>query len=452
MFPQGVFVTINLLARVFLLLAIIVSSNRSLDVRAQGTTPAVVVTQLGTISPASVDTLESAMLLAKERNALALVIELDTPGGLLESTRRMTRTILNSPIPVIVWVGPGGARAASAGSFITVAAHIAAMAHATNIGAAHPVSGAGLPTSPDSQDGKIAMEKALKDALAMMESIATTRGRNVEMARSFVLASESITAEEAVNNKVVDLLADSLDELMSRVENRPVKLESGETINLTLKGARIIRHKKNARQTILEIVSDPNIFYLLFLAGVIGLGFELTHPGVIFPGVAGAICLLLALVAMSVLPVNYGGLGLLLTGIVMMVAEIFVPSFGALGIGGIIAFVLGSLLLFDPATGIAVSLWAILPGAIAISLALAFLALVTLKTLRSRVTSGQQGMPGARAEVIRDFTENVGQVRVSGEIWTAELPSGETARAGDEVKIIKVVGLKVYVIKNTREF
>lgn len=411
---------------------------------AQQGVPTVVVTQLGTISPASADILESAMRLAKEKQAVALVIELDTPGGLLESTRRIVRDILNAPIPVIVWVGPNGARAASAGAFITMAAHVAAMARATNIGAAHPV-GVGLPTSKDGGDGKVAMEKALKDTLAMAESIANTRGRNVELARSFVLASESITAEEALANKVIDLLADSVDELLDGIVERPVKMESGSTINLTLKGARIVRHEKHLRHKILEVVSDPNIFYLLFLAGIIGLGFELTHPGVILPGVAGAICLLLALVAMSVLPINYGALGLLLSGLVMMIAELFVPSFGALGIGGIIAFILGSSLLFDPATGLAISIWTILPGALAVAGVLAFIGFVTLKAMRSRVMSGQEAMVGARAEVLRDFAGNTGQVRVNGEIWTAELPSGETALSGDRVVVKKVDGLKLFV-------
>lgn len=448
--PHGGFVTTTLFRRLLSCIVLAISSTNIQEAGAQGTAPSVVVTAIGTISPASVDILESAMSLAKKRNAVALVIELDTPGGLLESTRRMTRDILISPIPVIVWVGPGGARAASAGSFITMAAHVAAMAHATNIGAAHPV-GVGLPSTKGGGDGSIAMEKALKDTVAMAESIATTRGRSVEMARSFVLASEAITAQEALENKVIDILADSLDELFERIVDRPVRLDSGVTTTLTLKGAKIIRHEKNFRHAILEIVSDPNVFYLLFLAGIIGLGFELTHPGVIFPGVAGAICLLLALVAMSVLPVNYGGFCLLIAGIIMMIAEIFVPSFGTLGIGGIIAFILGSLLLFDPATGVSVSIWTILPGAFAIALFLAFIGLVTLKTLRSRVTSGQEGMAGKSAVVFRDFSGNMGQVRVNGEIWAAELPFGETAKAGEELTVVKSERLKLNVVRKTKD-
>lgn len=409
----------------------------------------VVVTKAGTISPASVDILRSAMELALEENAAALVIELDTPGGLLESTRKMVQEILNAPVPVIVWVGPNGARAASAGSFITMAAHVATMAHATNIGAAHPV-GVGLPTGKDGGDSKTAMDKALNDTLAMAESIATTRGRNVELARSFVLASESITAEEALSNKVIDVLADSLEQLLAAIDGRKVTLQSGEERTLDLKGARIVWHEKTLRHRVLEIVSDPNIFYLLFLAGIIGIGFELTHPGVIFPGVAGAISLILALVAMSVLPVNYGGLGLLLAGIVMMIAELFVPSFGTLGIGGIIAFVLGSLLLFDPATGLSVSLWTILPGVIAVAGTMLFIGLVTLRVLRSSVNSGKEGMAGLIGEVTRDFIGNSGHVRVNGEIWTAELPPGETARVGDQVTVSRVDGLKLCVERKTK--
>ena len=414
----------------------------------QAITPStVVIAEIGIISPASADILHSALNLATENQASALVIALDTPGGLLESTRVMIREILNAPLPVIVWVGPKGARAASAGAFITMAAHIAAMAPATNIGAAHPI-GIGNPLNKDEGDGKIAAQKALNDTLAMAESIAKARGRNVEFARSFVLASESITADEALANKVIDLMADSLDDLLAAVSGKSVTLASGNVVVLQVKDTRIIRFEKSIRHQLLELVSDPNLFYLLFLAGIIGLGFELTHPGSILPGVAGAICMILALVAMSVLPINFGGLALLLVGIAMMVAELFVASFGSLGIGGLIAFFLGSFLLVDPASGLGISIWTILPGTLAIGGFLAFIGLITLKAIRSRIKSGQDGMIGLQGEAIQDFAGETGQIRINGEIWAAELPGGQTARVGERVEVLRTVGLKLFVKKS----
>ncbi len=408
------------------------------------TMPVAIVSEIGIIGPASTDILASSIKSAAENKASVLVLILDTPGGLLESTRSMVQQILNAPLPVIVWVGPKGARAASAGAFITMAAHVAAMAPATNIGAAHPI-GVGYPGNKDGGDGKIAAEKSLNDTLAMAEAIAKARGRNIELARSFVLASESITSEEALSNKVIDLMAGSLDELLSSASGKTVTIESGKNITLELKGAKVVRFEKNIRHRLLEIISDPNLFYLLFLAGIIGLGFELTHPGVILPGVVGAICMILALTSMSILPINFGGLLLLVAGIAMMVAEIYVPSFGSLGIGGLIAFILGSSLLVEPEYGITISFWTILPGAAAIAGFLALIGLVTLKAIRSRVKSGSEGMIGQEAEVIRDFTGTTGQVRVQGEIWTGEVASGKTAVAGESLKISRVDGLKLFL-------
>ena len=415
---------------------------------AAAATPVAIVAEIGIISPASADILESSIKTATDNKASALVLILDTPGGLLESTRVMVQQILNAPLPVIVWVGPKGARAASAGSFITMAAHVAAMAPATNIGAAHPI-GVGFSPNKDGGDGKIAAEKSLNDTRAMAESIAKARGRNVELARSFVLASESITSEEALSNNVIDMIASSLDELLSSVTGKTVTLESGIKVALELKGARVIYFEKSIRHRLLEIISDPNLFYLLFLAGIIGLGFELTHPGVILPGVVGAICMILALTSMSILPINFGGLLLLLAGIVMMVAELYVPSFGSLGVGGLIAFILGSSLLVEPEYGLGISIWTIIPGAAAVAGFLAFIGLVSLKAIRSRVKSGFEGMIGQQAEVIRDFTGTSGQVRVQGEIWTAEVPPGKTAVAGESLRISRIEGLKLFLEKDT---
>lgn len=418
--------------------------------RATAAEKTVVHVELGVIGAASLDILEAAMREAEHQGASALIVSLDTPGGLLESTRTMVRDILNAKIPVVVWVGPKGARAASAGAFITMAAHVAAMAPATNIGAAHPI-GIGFGSRNGSQkdsDSSIAMEKTVQDTLAMVESIAKTRNRNVEMARSFVLASESITAEEAVTGKVIDFMAGSLDEVVKLSSGKSITMGDGAQLTLDLTDARLVHFKKSIRHRTLEVLANPDFFYLLFIAGLIGLGFELTHPGAVFPGVAGAICMLLAMIAMSTLPVDLGALGLMLAGVAMMVAELFLPSFGSLGVGGFAAFVIGSMLLVDPSgsTGLGISWWTILPGALAMAAFLAFVGLVSLRAMRTRVHSGQEGMIGKTARATKNFAAGQGHVRVDGEIWNAvNSEDGAEIAEGDELVIQAVDGLLLHV-------
>jgi membrane-bound serine protease (ClpP class) len=422
------------------------------------TEKSVVTVELGVIGTASVDILESAMLQAERTGASALVICLDTPGGLLDSTRKMVREILNSKIPVIVWVGPKGARAASAGAFITMAAHVAVMAPATNIGAAHPVGlgGIGSPSGEPQDDSqknsnsRIAMKKTLEDTLAMVEAIAKARNRNIEMARSFVLASEAITAEEALASKVIDFMADSVDDALTKATGKSIIIGNDPVVTLDLTSAKVVKFKKSIRHSLLEVLSNPDFFYLLFIAGLIGLGFELTHPGAIFPGVVGAICMLLALIAMSTLPVNLGAFGLMLAGVAMMVAELFLPSFGSLGVGGLAAFVIGSLLLVDPSgqAGLGISVWTVLPGALALAIFLAFIGIVSLKAMRGRVRSGQEGMVGKTARASQNFVDGQGHVRVDGEIWNAKtLDLNCVVHDGDDLLVEAVEGLLLTVSK-----
>ncbi len=401
---------------------------------------------IGIIGASSDDILQSAVALAKERGAAGLTIRLDTPGGSLEVTRSMVKTILNADFPVLVWVGPSGSRAASAGAFITLAAHIAAMAPGTNIGAAHPIQ-IGMSGDKNEQDSHAA-KKIENDTAAFIESIAKTRARNVEMAVSFVLASTSIAAEQALENKVIDLIASDLSTLYQQVDGREVLLASGTTVKIQAANAQIIRYESSLRQSLLTILSNPNLFYLLFIAGIIGLGFELTHPGALFPGVLGGVAMILALISMSILPVNFGALLLLLVGIAFMVGEMFLPSFGVLGFGGFAAFVLGSILLIDPGnvSGLAISLVTIIPGTLAVAGAAIAIAYLVVKSERSRVISGTEGMKGERGEALQDFVNGEGQVRVEGEIWSARTDDASVSvRGGDRVEIMEVQGLLLLV-------
>jgi len=401
--------------------------------------------EIGIVGPASSDILSGAINNVRKSGFRGMIIKLDTPGGQLESTRSMVKEILGAEFPIIVWVGPAGARAGSAGAFITLAAHVAAMAPGTNIGAAHPVTVGSTNSGEESDEMK---EKIANDTVAFIESIANVRNRNVEMARSFVLASESVTAEEALEAKVIDVIAKNEADLFAQISGREVNLANGAKTTLTTTGAPIVKHEKTLRQKLLEILSNPNLFYLLFLAGIIGLGFELTHPGALFPGIAGAICLILALIATSVLPVSYGAVGLILVGVALLVAEMFVPSFGILGIGGLVSIVIGSVFLVDPGNeyGLRVSLFAIVPGALTIAGVTMAVGIMVLRAERSTVKSGKEGLIGQIGPVISEFRNGVGQVRIAGEIWQARIDAADgDPPKGTRVKVIRAEGLVVDV-------
>ncbi|MBI1993931.1 MAG: ATP-dependent Clp protease proteolytic subunit, partial [Deltaproteobacteria bacterium] len=294
----------------------------------------------GGINPAVDDFIRESIARARSKGARALIIQLDTPGGLLTSTRSIVKDILGAPVPVIVYVAPSGAGAGSAGVFITLAAHIAAMAPGTNIGAAHPVAGGG-------QEVKGVMGEKIENFTASFsEAIAEKRGRNTEWAIQAVRRSVSITEKEALKKNVIDIVAKDVDDLLRQAEGKKVDLDGRDQV-LSFADARVERFEMGLKQKILNTLSDPNIAYLLLMAGILGLYMEFSHPGVIFPGVAGGICLLLALTSFQILPINYAGLLLMLLGIALLIGEAFLPSFGVLGIGGAISLGLGSLLLFD---------------------------------------------------------------------------------------------------------
>jgi len=381
----------------------------------------------GSINPAVDDFIRESIARAKVSGARALIIQLDTPGGLLSSTRTIVKEILGAPVPVMVYVAPSGAGAGSAGVFITMAGHIAAMAPGTNIGAAHPVAGGG-------QEVKGVMGEKIENFTASFsETIAQKRGRNTEWAIQAVRKSVSITEKEALKKNVIDIVAKDIDDLLMQAEGRKVDLD-GRSQTLSLKNVRIVRHEMSLKQKILNTLADPNIAYLLLMAGILGLYMEFSHPGVIFPGVAGAICLLLALTAFQLLPFNYAGLALILLGIALLIGEAFLPSFGVLGIGGIISLALGSLLLFDTeGSGLAVERSIVFTAVTTLGAFMLAVSYLVYRSQKSKPTLGIEGLIGEIGEV-RGRLSPTGKVFVHGEYWNAQA-DGEI-EIGEKVKVV----------------
>ncbi len=393
------------------------------------------------IGPASAEILNGALHRVEEEKLDGLVIQLDTPGGLLDSTRGMVQAILASPKPVAVWVGPSGAHAGSAGAFITLAANIASMAPGTNMGAAHPVGLGGRDLPGD----KIS-EKVINDAVALMESIAEMRHRNAEMAVSFVRNSASLSAEEAYRHKVIDLIAHDPTEMLRKLNRQQIQTASS-TVTLDTSAPAFVSYEKTLRQRFLEVLSNPNIFYLLFIGGLIGIGFELTHPGVLAPGVLGGLSLILALIASANLPVNFGAMLILAASIAFMVAELFLPSFGILGIGGIIGFLIGSILLVDPnnVQGLRVAWSAVVPAVATVGVFIACVFFLVIRSTHSKRQSGVEAMVGKHATVLVDFINGEGRVTIWGENWAARAKNGENYVKKDIVEIDAVDGLTLVV-------
>ncbi len=408
----------------------------------------------GPIGPATRDYIERSIDKAVAQDAALIIIRMDTPGGLDTSMRDIIQEILVSPIPVITYVAPSGARAASAGTYILYASHVAAMAPATNLGAATPVKIGGLPkppspdkgTKPEQQDppeAKDAMSrKVINDAVAYIRGLAQMRDRNVEWAEKAVREAASLTAEDALAQNVIDIVASDMTDLLKQLNGRKVTV-LGQEVMLDTDGLMLQHLEPDWRSRLLAIITDPNVAYILMLIGIYGLIFEFSNPGAIVPGVAGAICLLLALFAFQVLPVNYAGLGLMLLGITLMVGEAFAPSFGALGLGGIIAFVIGSIILMDTdVPGFGVSLPLIGAFALFSSILFTLVLVMAIKARRRPVVSGMEELVGATAEVIADF-DGEGKVRVHSEIWTARTCS--PVAKGQQVKVTKLDGLTMWV-------
>ncbi|HXG02966.1 MAG TPA: nodulation protein NfeD [Candidatus Binatia bacterium] len=392
----------------------------------------------GVISPITVRLIESALDRARAEGHQALVIELDTPGGLERSMRAIVQRLLGSEVPVIVYVAPTGARAASAGVFVTLAAHVAAMAPATNIGAAHPVAlGGGV--------DKESLRKIENDAAAFARTVALERGRNADWAEKAVRESVSITEREAVRLKVVDFVAESLAEVLAKADGRRVKTASGP-VTLATAGAAVHTIEIGFRDRLLSILTDPNVAYILMMLGTIGLLAELYNPGAIFPGVLGAISLILAFFAFQSLPINYAGLLLILLGLGLLIAEIKIVSHGILAAGGVVAMALGSLMLFDTPGigGLRVSWWVIGPTLAVTAGLFLFVLTAGVRALTRRPVLGAEGLIGLTA-VARGPLAPQGQVAVQGELWRAV--ADEPVEDGAPVRIVGVEGLTLRVVK-----
>jgi membrane-bound serine protease (ClpP class) len=373
---------------------------------------------------------------AEEEGAELVLIQLKTPGGLDMSMREIIEKILNSKVPVVVYVAPSGARAASAGFLITMAADVAAMAPGTNIGAAHPVSGSGQPMD------ETMSKKVESDAAAYIRSIAAKRGRNVELAEKAVVESQSWTEDEALQAGLIDYVAGSQAELLKELDGVTVTRFDGSETVLHTSGATVEELEMTLPQRILSVVSNPNIAYILMTLGVLGIYFELANPGAVLPGVIGVICLILAFFALQVLPVNYAGLLLILVGIGLLIAEALTPAFGALGLGGVVAVVLGSLILFKeqeiPTPALQLSWAVILPVTLTLVIMFGFIARLVIKAQRSKPTTGDIGLAGEIGTAKSDI-DGTGKVFVHGEYWDAK--SQYKIAKGDRVRITGVQGL-----------
>ena len=396
-----------------------------------------VITVSAAITPPLASYILQSIEEASKTGAEGLIIRLDTPGGLDLAMRDIAKGILNAPLPVIVYVAPAGARAASAGVIITIAAHIAAMAPGTNIGAAHPVA-IGLGGEMD----KTMKEKVENDAVAYVIGIAKKRGRNEEWVEKAVRKSVSIPAEEALQLKVIDFTAADLGQLLEQIDGKEVFLPTGKK-QLKAKGATVHEKKMDARHEALAALSDPNIAYILFLLGLAGLYFEFAHPGVILPGIVGGISLILAFFAMQTLPVNYAGILLILFAVVLFIAEVKVISHGILTIGGIVSLVMGSLLLFDsPDPALRVSMQVMIPSLIVICLFFAGIIRVVLKAQMRKRHMGKEGMIGAVGEAVTGVHDS-GKVFVHGEYWNAW--SDRVVEKGKKIRVVQVEALKVKI-------
>ncbi|MGH8278170.1 MAG: NfeD family protein [Gammaproteobacteria bacterium] len=398
----------------------------------------------GAIGPATADYVAEGLKTAAAQHAKLVILEMDTPGGLSDSMRSINKAILASPVPVVTYVAPSGSRAASAGTYILYASNIAAMAPATNLGAATPVELAGGSSSTPAKPETAEQRKVLNDAVAYIRGLAQLRGRNADWAEQAVRNAASLTADEALQQHVIDLMADNVPALLAQLNGRKVTTDAG-TVTLNTVGIAVQDYHRGFRVRFLEVLTNPTLAYILLLIGVFGLIFEALHPGGVLPGVVGAIALLLALYAFHLLPVNFAGLALIVLGIILFVTETFVPSYGTLSIGGLAAFVFGSIILMNTSVpGFQVSRGLI--GGIATAVALLIIGIlwVAVRAHRRPVVTGAEEIIGSRGQALSDFApSDTGSVRVLGEIWSAR--SDTPIRTGAAVRVARREGLILWV-------
>jgi membrane-bound serine protease (ClpP class) len=425
---------------IFLLLVLVVAAP-SLPQTGQTAGPVVVATYEGVINPVAAEYLHDAMSFAEAKHAQAVILRLDTPGGLDTSMRLMIKDVTGSAIPVVVYVAPSGGRAASAGVFLTIAAHVAAMAPGTNIGAAHPVAMGG------GEMDKTMKEKVENDSIAYIKSIAEQRGRNVSWAEDAVRKSVSVTEKEALTLKIIDLIADDLPALLKKLDGRKVQMGQASAL-LQTKDVEILEFEIGWRLELLKALSDPNIAYLLMTLGTIGLLAELYNPGAILPGIVGAISLILGFYSLQSLPINYAGVLLLLLGIVLFVLEATVTSYGLLAIGGILSMLLGSLMLIKTDAPFLQISWAVIVPVIGLAALVAFAMVgMGMRAMRQRPVTGSEGMIGL-VGMAKTALAPRGQMAVRGELW--EAISDEPVEAGAMVEVTAIEGLTLRV-KSTPE-
>jgi len=396
---------------------------------------AMIIELEGPISPGSAMYVIRGLERAEEEGAALCILRLDTPGGLATSMRSIVKAILNSSVPVAVYVGPRGAGAASAGVMVTVAGHVAAMAPGTNIGAAHPVAAGGKEIE------KTMSEKVVNDMAAYARGIAEDKGRNGEWVEKAIRESVSITADEAVEKKVVDLIAKDMDELLKLLDGREVSLATGK---VTLKTADLAKvyYRPGFRDRVLRTISDPNIAYILMMIGLAGLYFELSHPGAIFPGVIGAISLILAFYSFQTLPVNYAGLLLIALAVILFIAEVKVASYGVLSVGGLVALTLGSIMLFED---VSVSLKLMAPTIVLVGGFFVVVATLAFRAYRAKPASGTEGLIG-EVGLVEKTIDPEGLIFIHGEYWRAR--ATEKIEEGERVAVEGVEGLILQVKKS----
>lgn len=425
------------------------------------------------INPITADYITKAIDISYSDNAECLIIELDTPGGLLDSTRTIVKKMLSSKVPVVVYIYPGGSRAGSAGVFITYASHVAAMAPSTNIGAAHPVKLGGRSRSTWSaikdlidsflkrgkednaqeeeqkrteteETSDIVADKILNDTIAFVKTLARKRNRNEEWAERSVSESLSITEEEALKNNIIEIIAKDEQDLLEQLDGKTVLIDNKKR-TLNIKYSLIHYIDMNFRQRFLNVLANPNIAYILLLLGFYGLLYEVTHPGIGFPGIAGAICIILAFFSMQTLPTNYAGLALIILAVILFIAEVKAPGFGLLTLGGIVCMVLGSLILFEsPSRIMRVSLTLVISFSLATAFITVFLVGAVVRAHKTKIVSGKEGLIGEIGQAETNINiGKVGKIFVHGEIWDAT--SSEDIKIGENIKVVKVEGMKLVV-------